>query len=33
MALRWAMSLPVYQYRKCPQHSQGSDDLPDDYEV
>ena len=33
MALRWAMSLPCYTYRKAPQHSQGSDNLPDDYEV
>ncbi len=33
MALRWAMSLPVYEYRKAPQHTQGGDDLPDDYEV
>lgn len=33
MALRWAMSLPCYQYRRAPQHSQGSDNLPDDYEV
>lgn len=33
MALRLAMSLPVYDYRKAPQHSQGDDDLPDDYEV
>jgi hypothetical protein len=33
MALRLAMSLPCYQYRKAPQHSQGSDNLPDDYEV
>ncbi|MBP7638383.1 MAG: hypothetical protein KBA18_10945 [Kiritimatiellae bacterium] len=23
---------PCYQYRKAPQHSQGSDNLPDDYE-
>lgn len=33
MALRLAMSLPVYDYRRAPQHSQGADDLPDDYEV
>lgn len=33
MALRLAMSLPCYQYRRAPQHSQGSDNLPDDYEV
>lgn len=33
MALRLAMSLPVYDYRRAPQHSQGGDDLPDDYEV
>lgn len=33
MALRWAMSLPVYDYHKAPQHSQSSDNLPDDYEV
>lgn len=34
MALRLAMSLDVYQYRKAPQHAQAStDDLPDDYEV
>jgi len=33
MALRLAMSLPVYDYRKAPQHSQGGDELPDDYEV
>lgn len=33
MALRLAMSLPCYQYRKAPQHSQGGDSLPDDYEV
>mgnify|MGYP006895931120 FL=1 len=33
MALRLATSLPCYQYRKAPQHSQGSDNLPDDYEV
>jgi len=33
MALMLAMSLPCYQYRKAPQHSQGSDNLPDDYEV
>jgi NTP pyrophosphatase (non-canonical NTP hydrolase) len=33
MALRLAMSLPCYQYRKAPQHSQGSDNLPEDYEV
>lgn len=33
MALRLAMSLPCYQYRKAPQHSQGRDNLPDDYEV
>ena len=33
MALRLAMSLPVYDYRKAPQHCQGGDELPDDYEV
>ena len=33
MALRLAMSLPCYQYRPGPQHSQGEDNLPDDYEV
>jgi hypothetical protein len=33
MALRWAISLPVYQYKKAPQHTQGEDDFPDDYEV
>jgi len=34
MALRLAMSLDMYQYRKAPQHAQAStDDLPDDYEV
>ena len=33
MALRLAMSLPCYQYRKAPQHSQGSDNLTDDDEV
>lgn len=33
MALRLAMSLPCYQYRKAPQHSQARDELPDDYEV
>jgi NTP pyrophosphatase (non-canonical NTP hydrolase) len=33
MALRLAMSLPYYQYSRAPQHSQGGDDLPDDYEV
>jgi NTP pyrophosphatase (non-canonical NTP hydrolase) len=33
MALRLAMSLPCYQYRRAPQHSQGADNLPDDYEV
>jgi len=33
MALRLAMSLPCYQYRRAPQHSQGGDNLPDDYEV
>lgn len=33
MALRLAMSLPMYQYRRGPQHSQGEDNLPDDYEV
>jgi len=33
MALRLAMSLPVYDYRKAPQHSQSGDELPDDYEV
>lgn len=33
MALRLAMSLPCYQYRRAPQHSQGKDNLPDDYEV
>ena len=33
MALRLAMSRPCYQYRRAPQHSQGADNLPDDYEV
>lgn len=33
MALRLAMSLPLYDYRAAPQHSQGGGDLPDDYEV
>jgi len=33
MALRLAMSLPVYDYKPGPQHTQGGDDLPDDYEV
>ena len=33
MALRLAMSLPCYQYRRAPQHSQGGDNMPDDYEV
>lgn len=33
MALRLAMSLPCYQYRRAPQHSQGRDNLPADYEV
>ena len=33
MALRLAMSLPCYQYRRAPQRSQGGDNLPDDYEV
>lgn len=33
MALRLAMSLPSYQYRRAPQHSQDKDNLPDDYEV
>lgn len=33
MALRLAMSLPCYQYRRAPQHSQAGDNLPDDYEV
>jgi NTP pyrophosphatase (non-canonical NTP hydrolase) len=33
MAMRLAMSLPCYAYRKAPQHSQGSVNLPDDYEV
>lgn len=33
MALRLAMSLPCYQYRRAPQHSQGSDNLPDDCAV
>ena len=30
MALRLVMSLPHYQYRAGPQHSQGIDNLPDD---
>lgn len=29
MALRWAMSLPVYPYRPCEQHAQSTDDAPD----
>ena len=33
MAMRLAMSLPCYQYRRAPQHSQGSDNLPDNYKV
>ncbi len=33
MALRLAMSLPCYQHRKAPQHSQGSNNLPDNYEA
>lgn len=33
MALRLAMSLPHYQYQQAPQHNQGGDTLPDDYEV
>lgn len=36
MALRLVMSLDAYDYRKCPQHSQGArgfDTLPDDYET
>jgi NTP pyrophosphatase (non-canonical NTP hydrolase) len=33
MALRLAVSLPIYAYRKSPQHSQVADNLPDDYEV
>lgn len=33
MALRWAMSLQTYEYRKAPQHVQGGHTLPDDYEV
>lgn len=33
MALRLAMSLPLYDYKPGPQHTQGGDDLPDDYEV
>lgn len=33
MALRLAMSLDTYDYKRGPQHSQGGDDLPDDYEV
>lgn len=33
MALRWAISLQVYEYKRSPQHSQESDNLPDDYEV
>lgn len=33
MAIRLAMSLPRYQYRRAPQHIQGEDNLPDDYEV
>ena len=30
MALRWAMSLPVYPYRRCEQHTQSADDPHDD---
>lgn len=33
MALRLAMSLDVYDYKRGQQHSQGGDSLPDDYEV
>lgn len=33
MALRLAMSLDVYDYKRGPQHSQARDELPDDYEV
>ena len=33
MAMRWALSLPVYEYKPSPQHHQGGDDLPDDDEA
>ncbi len=33
MALRFAMSLDAYDYKRGPQHSQARDELPDDYEV
>ncbi|GMV75920.1 MAG: hypothetical protein AMXMBFR78_28700 [Rubrivivax sp.] len=36
MALRLAESLDAYDYRKCPQHTQGArgfDTLPDDFET
>lgn len=33
MALRLAMSLDRYDYKRAQQHCQGGDDLPDDYEV
>ena len=33
MALRLAMSLDAYDYKRGPQHSQARDELPDDYEV
>jgi len=33
MALRLAMSLDTYDYKRGPQHRQGGADLPDDYEV
>ena len=33
MALRLAMSLPIYDYAPARQHTQGGDTLPDDYEV
>lgn len=37
LAAAWAKEVLVqgngYLYRKAPQHSQGGDNLPDDYEV
>ncbi len=33
MALRLAMSLDAYDYKRGPQHSQAGDELPDDYGV
>ena len=33
MALRLAMSLDAYDYKRGPQHSQARDELPDDYDV